>query len=186
MDTLTQNVLSTAPHHTHTPAATIPPWSLPELPGSGSAILPPGPEWFSGAGRQREDISVSHLPLGSVLGEPCQPPCRGPPGFLAWGTHAGAQPGPALPHSSARLVRHRYSSCLVPGLAADAVNMVILDSLIGEGCGERRRTVWFTLRELGPAGAAILSAPSSPSGGPIGAPPPLFVFRPDFLEPGKE
>lgn len=32
------------------------------------------------------------------------------------------------------LVRHSYSSCFVLGSAADAVNMVILDSLIGKGC----------------------------------------------------
>lgn len=44
------------------------------------------------------------------------------------------------------LVRHSYSSCFVLGSAADAVNMVILDSLIGKGCRaglSGKSTVWF-------------------------------------------
>ena len=42
---------------------------------------------------------------------------------------------PSLAAYFTQLVRHGYSSCLVLGLAADAVNMVILDWLIGKGCG---------------------------------------------------
>lgn len=74
-------------------------------------------------------------------------PCQGRPPACSpvRGAHS-----PALLHTSTRLVRHRYSSCLVLGLAADAVNMVILDSMIGKGCREGRRAVWFTLWGLVP------------------------------------
>lgn len=57
------------------------------------------------------------------------------------------------------LVRHSYSSCFVLGSAADAVNMVILDSLIGKGCRvglSGKSTVWFTLVHSGFSGFGVL------------------------------
>ena len=68
-------------------------------------------------------------------GESCPSPCLGlhQSPFVAYSPWCPAQPRPAAYFT--QLVRHGYSSCLVLGLAADAVNMVILDWLIGKGCG---------------------------------------------------
>lgn len=95
------------------------------------------------------------------------------------------QPGPALLHTSTQIVRHSYSSCLVLGLAADAVNMVILDSLIGKRCGSGRRAIWFTLGELVPSWLChSLCTPLHQAVAHQG--PPTFVFSPDFSEPREE
>lgn len=91
---------------------------------------------------------------------------------------------PALPAYFTQLVRHGYSSCLVLGLAADAVNMVILDWLIervvvemGRGQeGELGLLCWSWFL-AGPATHSLCALPQA------AASAPLLAFSPNFSEP---
>lgn len=103
----------------------------------------------------------------------------------AWCAHAG--PSPALLHTSTPLMRHCCSSCLVLGLAAcrrcKYGNFRLPDWKELRG-GEESSLVYSLKASSKPALPSSV-CPSSPNCGPIRA-PPLFVFRPDFPEPGEE
>ena len=138
----------------------------------------------------RTSSPLSHLPLvpGESRPSPCLGPHHAPP--VAHSPWCPAQPSPAKLHTCTQFVRHGYSSCLVLGVAADAVNMVILDSLIGKRCGVEweghggESLVYFV-----GAGSQLPLPPSAcPSlgYGPISHPRPLLAFCPNFSEPGEE